>query len=323
MGLLGAAAACPLAGRAQQLLQPVIGFLHSASPNPRSSYWVATSAFRQCLGESGFIDGQNATIDFRWAEDRYERLPTLASDLVRRNVSLIFAGGGDVAALAAKNATSEIPIVFAIGADPVKQGIVTSFNRPGANITGVTFLSVDLRPKTLELARELLPRATTIAVLANPDRPNSQALLSEVMQSARSLGLKIQVLKASNEHEIDSAFAMLHQTRVDALVVLSDPVFFNRADQIARLEIQNKIPSIHSARGNVVAGSLMSYGASIKDAYCRAGSYAAVVLKGEKPGDLPIVQADKFELVINLKTAKEIELPIPPSLLNRADEVIE
>jgi putative ABC transport system substrate-binding protein len=280
-------------------------------------------AFRRCLGESGFIDGKNVTIDFRWAEDRFERLPVLASDLVKHNVSLIFAGGGDVAALAAKKATSKIPIVFAIGADPVKQGIVTSFNRPGGNVTGVTFLRVGLRPKTLELLRELIPKATTIAVLANPDRPNFQALLSEVVKPAQSFGLNVHVLKANSKHEIDSAFSGLHQTRIDALMVLSDPVFFNRADQIARLEMEYKIPAIHSSREAVVAGSLMSYGASIEDAYCQAGSYAGRILKGDKPGDLPIMQAAKFELAINLKTAKALGITIPPSVLARADEVIE
>ncbi len=182
--LIGGAAAWPVAGRAQQPAMPVIGFLHSASPDPDSSYWIPVSAFQRCLGDSGFIDGKNATIDFRWAEDRFERLPTLASDLVGRNVSLIFAGGGDVAALAAKNATSKIPIVFAIGADPVKQGMVSSFNRPGGNVTGVTFRTIDLRPKTLELLRELLPKATVIAILANPDRPNFQGLLNEVVKPA-------------------------------------------------------------------------------------------------------------------------------------------
>jgi ABC-type uncharacterized transport system substrate-binding protein len=290
----------------------VIGFLHSASPDPHSAYWSAAAAFRRCLGESGFVEGQNLAIEFRWSEDRFDRLPILASDLVKSNVSLIFAGGGDVAALAAKSATTKIPIVFAIGDDPVKQGIVSSLSRPGGNITGVTFLVVELRPK-----------AATIAVLVNPNRPNFQSLLGEVLEPAGRLGLQVHVLKAGNEGEIDAAFSTFRNSRVDALLVLSDPVFFNRRDQIARLEIQYKLPAVHATRGFVAAGGLISYGASVDDAYCQAANYCGRILKGEAPNNLPVMQPTKFELVINLKTAKAIGLEVPPMLLARADEVIE
>jgi len=321
--IAGSAVAWPLTARAQQAAKSVIGFLHSASPDPHSAYWSAATAFRRCLGESGFVEGQNLAIEFRWAEDRFERLPILASDLVKSNVSLIFAGGGDVAALAAKSATTKIPIVFAIGDDPVKQGIVSSLSRPGGNITGVTFLVVELRPKTLELIRELVPNAATIAVLVNPNRPNFQSLLGEVLEPAGRLGLQVHVLKAGNEGEIDAAFSTFRNSRVDALLVLSDPVFFNRRDQIARLEIQYKVPAVHATRGFVAAGGLMSYGASVDDAYCQAANYCGRILKGEAPNNLPVMQPTKFELVINLKTAKAIGLEVPPMLLARADEVIE
>jgi putative ABC transport system substrate-binding protein len=320
--LLGGTAAWPLMARAQQAAKSVIGFLHSASPDPHSAYWSAAAAFRRCLGESGFVEGQNLAIEFRWAEDRFERLPILASDLVKSNVSLIFAGGGDVAALAAKSATTKIPIVFAIGDDPVKQGIV-SLSRPEGNITGVTFLVVELRAKTLELLRELVPNAATIAVLVNPNRPNFQSLLGEVLEPARRLGLQVHVLKAGNEGEIDTAFSTFRNSRVDALLVLSDPVFFNRRDQLARLEIQYKIPAVHATRGFVAAGGLISYGASVDDAYCQAANYCGRILKGEAPNNLPVMQPTKFDLVINLKTAKVIGFEVPPTLLARADEVIE
>jgi putative tryptophan/tyrosine transport system substrate-binding protein len=323
ISLLGAAAAWPLAARAQQQAVPVIGFLHSASADPRSSYWPATEAFRQGLGEAGFSEGKNLVIEYRWAEDQFDRLPALAGDLVKRNVSLIFAGGGDVVALAAKSATSTIPIVFAIGADPVRQGIVTSLGRPGGNVTGATFLSVELRPKTVELVRELVPDTKTIAVLANPNRPGFEQLVAEVLEPARNRGLQAHVLKASNEQEIEAAFSTFPHARADALLVLSDPVYLNRRDQIAQLAKTYRLPTIHAARELVVAGGLASYGASIKDAYRQGGDYCGRILKGERPADLPVLQPTKFELVINLKTAKALGLEVPPTLLARADEVIE
>jgi putative ABC transport system substrate-binding protein len=273
--LLGAAAATPFMrphlARAQQPSMPVIGFLHSASPDPRSAYWAALAAFRRGLNESGFQEGRTVSIEFRWAEDQFARLPALANELVSRKVSLIFAGGGDVAALAAKKATTTIPIVFAIGADPVQQGIVSSLNRPGANATGVTFLSVEIRPKMVELIRELVPKVSTLAVLANPSRPNFQALLDEVLRPALALGLQVRVLKAGSGEEIESAFNTLGHGAADGLLVLSDPVYLNRRDQLAQLEMQNRLPAIHSSREHVIAGSLVSYGASIDEAYYQAG----------------------------------------------------
>ena len=319
----GAAAGWPLAAHAQPAATPVIGFLHSASPDPRSSYWPAAEAFRQGLGEAGFSEGKNLAIEYRWAEDRFDRLPALAGDLVQRNVALIFVGGGDVVALAAKTATSAIPIVFAIGADPVRQGIVTSLSRPGGNVTGVTFLSVELRPKMVELVRELVPDTETIGVLGNPNRPGFEQLVAEVLEPARTRGLQARVLKASNEREIEAAFSVLAEVRAGALLVLSDPVYLNRGDQIAELARTYRLPTIHAARELVVAGGLASYGASIKDAYRQAGVYCGRILRGEHPADLPVLQPTKFELVINLKTAKALGLEIPPTLLARADEVIE
>jgi putative ABC transport system substrate-binding protein len=308
---------------AQQPNKTVIGFQHSASPATDSAYWPALAAFRRCLAQDGYVEGRNLEIEFRWADDRFDRLPAFAADLVKRKVALIFAGGGDVAALAAKKVTTEIPIAFAIGADPVKQGLVTSLNRPGGNLTGSTFLSVELRPKTLELIRELVPTAKVIGVLANPNRPNFQPLLDEVLGPARALGLEVHVLRAGDEREIDSAMASLGASKVDALMVLSDPVFFNRQDQMARLEMKYKIPTIHSTKGNVTAGSLVSYGASIEEAYCQAAVYSGRILRGEKASNLPVQQPTKLQLVINLKAAQALGLSVPPGVLARADEVIE
>ena len=316
-------AAWPLDVRAQPLHIPVIGVLHSASPDPHSGYWSAMVAFRRGVADGGFLENQNVSLEYRWAEDHFERLASLANELVQRNVALIFAGGGDVAALAAKKATATIPIVFAIGADPVKQGIVSSLNRPEANVTGTTFLSVEIRPKMLELMRELVPKASVIAVMGNPNRPNFQPLLNEVLAPARSIGLKVRVLQAGNGKEIEAAFNAFGQEPVDGLLVLSDPVYTNQRDLMARLEMQYKVPAVYSSRDNVVAGSLASYGASTGDSYYQAGIYSARILKGEKPSDLPVLEPTKFELVINLRTAKSIGLVVPEILLARADEVIE
>jgi len=281
------------------------------------------TAFRKGLGEGGFIEGDSVAMQYLWAEDQVDRLPAVASALVRRNVSLIAVGGGDVAALAAKSASPAIPIVFVIGADPVQQGIVSSLNRPGGNVTGVTFLAVEIRPKMVELIRELVPRAKKIAVIGNPNRPGFEQLVNEVVKPAEAAGLDVHVLKAGNEHEIEAAFSTLHEARVDGVLMLSDPVYTNRRDQIARLQRSYKIPTINPARESVVAGGLISYAASTEDAYRQAGRYASRVLKGEKPADLPVMQPTKFELVINLKTAKEIGLDVPLFLQQRADEVIE
>ena len=321
--LLVGAAAWPLVARAQQPAMPVVGVLHSASPDPRSVYWSAMAAFRRGVSDSGFLEGKNLSFEYRWAQDQFAQLPLLAAELARESVSLIFAGGGDVAALAAKRATSSIPIVFAIGADPVEQGIVPSLSRPGANVTGVTFLSVELRPKMLDLIRDLLPTASTIAILGNPNRPKYQALLDQMLASAQARGLKVRILAAGSSPEIDSVFSMFSREPVDALLVLSDPVYGNHRDQLARLELQYKIPTVNAEREAVVAGSLASYGASIEDSYHQAGIYTGRILKGEKPADLPVLQPTKFELVINLKTAKALGLTVSQSLRATADEVIE
>jgi ABC-type uncharacterized transport system substrate-binding protein len=317
---VGSAAAWPVVARAQQQTMPVIGFLHSGSPGPTSDVLMA---FRRGLGEAGYVEGVNVSIEYRWAEDQFDRLPALAGELVRRNISLIAVGGGDVAAAAAKSASATIPIVFAIGADPVQIGVVASLNRPGGNATGVTFLAVELRPKMVELIRELMPQTKKIAILGNPNRLGFEQLVNDVVKPAEAAGLDVRVLRAGSEREIETAFSTLNETRVDAFLVLSDPVFTNRRDEVARLENSYKIPTIHGTREIVAAGGLMSYGASIEDAYRQAGAYAGRILKGEKPGDLPVVQPTKFELVINLKTARTLGLDIPPSLLARADEVIE
>ena len=313
----------PLSARAQPLHNPVIGVLHSASPNPSSEYWSAMAAFRRGIADGGFLENKNVSIEYRWAEDHFERLPTLASELVQRKVSLIFAGGGDVAALAAKKATATIPIVFAIGADPVQQGIVSSLSRPEGNVTGATFLAVELRPKILELLRELVPKASVIAIIGNPNRPNFQPLLNEMVALARAIGLQARVLQAANGKEIEAAFNTFSHEPVDGLLVLSDPAYANQRDLLAHLEIQYKVPAVSSSRDYAMAGGLASYGASISDSYYQAGIYSARILKGEKPSDLPVLEPTKFELVINLRTAKSIGVVVPGTLIARADEVIE
>jgi putative ABC transport system substrate-binding protein len=316
-GLACVAASLPKAVSAQQ--RPVIGFLHSGSAGPNS---FSVNAFRRSLANAGFVEGETVTIDYRWADDRFDELPALAEELVRRNVSLIGVGGGDVAALAAKSATATIPIVFAIGADPDQQGLVVSLNRPGGNITGTTFLSVEVRPKMVELLRELLPRTKTIAVLGNQNRPGFERLVNDVVRPAEAAGLNVRILKAGNEREINDAFATFHNAPVDGLLMLSDPVYTNRRDQVVRLQRSLKIPTI-STHEIVEAGGLIGYGASIPDSYAQAGIYAARILRGEKPADLPVLQPTKFELVINLRTAKVIGVTVPPTLLARADAVIE
>jgi putative ABC transport system substrate-binding protein len=319
-GLGAAAGVWLLTAQAQSPGAPVVGFLHSGSSGPSAT---VLAEFRRGLGEAGFVEGDGVRIVYRWAEDRFDRLPALAADLVQRNVSLIAVGGGDVTALAAKTATTTIPIVFAIGADPVQQQIVASLNRPGGNITGATFLAVEVRPKMVELIRDLMPQIKRIAVLANPNRPGFEQLMNDVTRPAEAAGLTVRALQAGNERELDAAFASLTQVQVDGLLVLSDPVYTNRREQIVRLIDSYRIPAISGSREIVKAGGLMSYGASIEDAYRQAGAYAGRILKGEKPANLPVMQPTKFELVINLKTAKALGLAVPPTLLARADEVIE
>ena len=301
IGLLGGAAAWPLAARAQQPAMPVIGYLHSASPEPYSSMMAA---FRHGLAEAGYVDGQNVTIDYRWAEGQFDHLPALAAELVAHRPAVLVAGGGDVSAVAAKAATTTVPIVFTIGADPVKSGLVASLNRPSGNLTGVTFFTITLGPKRLEMLRELQPKAGKIAVLVNPKSLNPDA--KEMQEAARALGQSVHVLDAASEEELDTAFRSLVQERDDALIVVSNPLFTSRREQIVTLANYQRIPAIYPLREYVASGGLVSYGASIKDAYHQSGVYAGRLLKGAKPADLPVMQPTKFELVINRSAPFEI-----------------
>jgi putative ABC transport system substrate-binding protein len=316
----GAAAAWPLAARAQQRAFPVIGLLSSRSPAVDTSL---IAVIRQGLNESGLVEGQNVALDYRWADGQYDRLAALAADLVRRQVAVIVTMGGEVSALAAKAASATIPIVFAAGADPVRSGLVTSVHRPGGNITGVSTLIFELEPKRLGLMRELRPNATTIAVLVDPNSPNAEMQVNDIQAAARGVGGEITILNASTIRDIDAAFVRLVEMRADALLVVANPIFFNRTAQLVVLAARHAIPTLYSRREFTAAGGLMSYGPNINDSYRLLGVYAARILKGEKPGDLPIQLPTKFELVINLSTAKALGLDVPPTLLARADEVIE
>ncbi len=316
----GATATWPLAARAQQAAVPVIGFLSARSAADSAQLLVA---FRQGLKEAGYTEGQNVTIEFRFAEGQYDRLPALAADLANRQVAVIAAISGTPAAFVAKAATSVIPIVFANGANPVEIGLVASLNRPGANLTGVTFLAMATIAKRLEVLRELVPTATAIVYLANPNNQIAEGETKETETAAHSLGLRFHVLNASAEHDIDKAFASMMQSRVGALVVGSDTFLSSRKQQLIMLAARHGIPTMYYEREFAAAGGLISYGTDFADSYRQAGDYTGRILKGAKPGDLPILQPTKFELVINLKTAKALGLEVPPKLLALADEVIE
>jgi ABC-type uncharacterized transport system substrate-binding protein len=318
--LLGGAAAWPLAARAQQPAMPVVGFLHSSSPG---AFSAQIAAFRQSLKEGGFVEGQNVAIELRSADDRYERLPGLAAELVDLRVAVIFAGGGNISAMAAKAATSTIPIVFPAVADPVRGGLVASLNRPGGNVTGIAALSAELDAKRMEVICELVPRADVIGALLNPNRPNPDVQLKDVQAAAQTVGRRLVALNAATEGEVEAAFSALARQRVGALVVTADPFLTRRRDQIVALASRHAVPTIYPWRDFVPAGGLISYATSLVDNYRLAGLYVGRILKGEKPADLPVLQPTKFELVINLKTAKALGLEIPPTLLARADEVIE
>jgi len=317
--LLGGATAWPLVARAQEKPIPVIGFLGAGSPEPAAPN---VAALRQGLSEIGYIDGKSVAIEYRWAGSRYDRLPELAADLVGRKVDLLVAGGS-VPTLAAKSATSTIPIVFASVGDPVALGLIASLARPGGNITGVASINVELVPKLFELLSELVPQAKVIALLLNPDNSNAERTIRDVPDAARAKGGRLPILKARSESEIDAAFASLAQLQVGGLVIAADPFFNSRQEQFAALASRHAVPAIYSYRKFVTAGGLISYGTSSGSIYRQVGIYAGRVLKGEKPADLPVQQPTTFELVINLKTAKALGLTVPQSILALADEVIE
>jgi putative ABC transport system substrate-binding protein len=316
----GAAAAWPLAARAQQPTMPVVGFLHLAFPGP---YTQQLAAFRQGLKQFDYVEGQNVVIEYRWANNENDRLPELAADLVRRQVALIVAAGGPPSALAAKAATSTIPIVLLFGADPVRLGLVQSLNRPGGNVTGVTFVTTELITKRLDLLCELVPQATTVGYLADPRSPSSDGMVRDTLAAAGVLGRELVVVEARSDRDFESAFATFVKRQASALVVAPSQLFDSNRDQLLALTARHKLPAIYQAREYVMDGGLMSYGASYGDTFRVAGLYVGQILKGDKPAGLPFQQATKLELVINLKTAKALGLEIPLSLMIRADEMIE
>jgi len=309
-----------VAARGARAALPVIGFLNGQTAQ---AFAPMAASFRRGLNEVGYVEGQNVAIEYRWAEGRLDRLPPLAADLVRRQVAVITATGGSNSALVAMAATSTIPIVFTSNDDPVKRGLVASLNRPGGNVTGVSWFAAELGPKRLGLLHELVPNATIVAFLSNPNNPESARQPAELQEAARAIGLQLVVLTATTPGGIDAAFTAMVQNRVGALLVGSDPFFFSRREQIIALAAEHAIPTIYAGRETAGADGLMSYGNSLADAYRRAGIHTGRILKGAKPSELPVDQATKFELIINLKTAKELGLEVPPTLLARADEVIE
>jgi putative tryptophan/tyrosine transport system substrate-binding protein len=317
--IAGTAATWPLVVYAQQSTRPVVGFLHFGSQGP-FQYQVA--AFNQGLKETGYVDGQNTAIEYRWAEGRYDRLPALAIDLVSRKADVI-AAIGPPSASAAKQATSTIPIVFTIGTDPVADGLVVSLARPGGNLTGISLLAVELVPKRLELLSEIVPQAHVFALLVNPSNGYTEPMIRDVQKAADAKGLQLKILKAGTESEIDTAFASVANHRVDAIVLGDDPYLFSQQKQLVALASRYAIPTTYQFREVAAAGGLVSYGPSLRDAIRQAGIYVGEIIKGAKPAELPVVQPTKFELVINLRTAKTLGLNVPPGLLIAADEVIE
>jgi putative ABC transport system substrate-binding protein len=316
----GAAGAWPLAARAQQPALPMIGILNGGDP---IEYAHFVAAFRQSLSDAGYVEGRNLAIDYRSAEGHYDRLPALAAELVRKEVTVILAIGGGASALAAKAATAVIPIVFANGSDPVGLGLVASMNRPGANVTGVSWFGAALEAKRLEFLHELVPQAAKIGFLVNLSNPNGEFQAREVKAAADAVGKQVQALNASTNDEIVAAFAMIAQQRIGALQVAIDPFLLNRRDQLVALAARHAVPAIYALRDYVVAGGFASYGNSLVDGYRQAGVYTSRILQGAKPADLPVIRPTKFELVINLKTAKALRIEVPPSLLALADEAIE
>jgi putative tryptophan/tyrosine transport system substrate-binding protein len=318
--LAGAAAYGPAGVQAQQASHPVIGFLHSANAQ---SFAPQVVAFRGGLNEGGFVEGRNLTIEYRWAEGRFDRLPAMAADLVSRKVNAIAATGGNNSNLAAKTATSTIPIVFVSGSDPIKLGLVDSLSRPGGNVTGVSFFVADLAAKALGLVRQALPDAKVVALLLNPNSPEAARQSADAQEAARKLGVELKTLNASTVAEIDQAFAALPQIGAGALLVGAEPLFGSRIEQIVGQATRNRIPAMYYRKEFTAAGGLMSYGTNIDEAYRQAGIYVARVLKGARPTDLPVVQAAKFDFAINLKTARTLGVEFHPQLLATADEVLE
>jgi putative ABC transport system substrate-binding protein len=322
--LLGGTAAWPLAARAQQGAMPTVGFLSSYSPNPLAQRLLA--AFRQGLADTGYLDGSNVAIEPRWADGQYDRLPALADDLVRRRVAVIAATAGDASAVAARAASATIPIVFQTAGDPVATGLARSLNQPGGNVTGVTSLNSELGPKRLELLHEMVPAATTFAMLlnpANPNNPNGLQIPPLAALAAERLGLNLRVVQAGKESDFDAAFSNLAEMRAEALFINVDAFFISQIEQLAALTVRQRVPATYAYREFAAAGGLMSYGGSLAESYRAVGNQVGRVLSGQKPGDLPVQQVTKVELVVNLKTAKALGITVPLALLTRADEVIE
>ena len=319
-GLVGTTVAWPLTALAQQPAMPVIGFLNSASPQPFENY---VAGFRAGLKETGYVDGKNVAIEFRWAEGHYDRLPGMAADLVRLKVAVLVATGGVPAVLAAKAATTTVPVAFTIGGDPVRLGFVTSLSRPGGNMTGVSLLVTQMETKRLGLLHALVPKAELIGILLNPNNPVATDEMREVQEAARAFGQQIHILPASSESEINAAFATVVELHAAAMLVCADPFFNSQRDKIIALAARHAIPAIYEQREHALAGGLMSYGTSFSDGYRQVGIYVGRILKGEKPADLPVQQSTKFEFVINLKTAKALGIEVPPNLSAEADEIIE